>query len=129
MTTRIKLTNQVGPLQTRDSERFDAFDADEALGEIVSDLESIGLLEAVDLARIRAILTKYTGASSTTNHLGGSRAGDSADARDAADAAADAARKSAAAVARIVSHNAEVGRGYRDFWDKKNAELRDSVRR
>jgi hypothetical protein len=110
------------PVQTRD-ERFDAFDAADALGEIVSDLESIGLLEPIDLARVKAILQKYTGASSTTNQLGGSRAG------DAADATADAARKSAAAAARNIEHNQSVAAGYKTFWDKNLAENRASIRR
>src|SRR6202035_3298090 len=120
MTPRIKLTNLFGPLQTRDAERFDAFDATDALGEIVSDLESTGLVEPIDLARIKAILQKYTGGSSTTNQLGGSRAGDAADARDAADVAG---RQAAAAVARNISHNQSVARGYADFWNQKNQEL------
>jgi hypothetical protein len=109
MTKRIKVTNQLGPLQTRDAERFDAFDSATALGAIVSALESTGLVEGIDLARIKAILQKYVGGSSaTTNAVGVTRAGD----------AVDAGQKAAAVVRANIEHNAEVGRGYRDFWSQ-----------
>jgi hypothetical protein len=124
MTTTVTLKNQrgslTGLLATTDAQRFDAFDADDALGEIVSDLESTGLLEAIDLARVKAILQKYVGGSSaTTNAVGVTRAGD----------AVDAGQKAAAVVRANIEHNAEVGRGYRDFWSQKNQELRDSIRK
>jgi hypothetical protein len=80
---------------------------------------TFGLLAPDDLAKVRAILEKYTGASSTVNSMGIARAGD----------AADAGRKAAAVVRASVEHNAKVASGYRDFWAKKNAELRDSIRR
>jgi hypothetical protein len=122
----ISIRHGLGPLQTTDSPRFDAFDTADALGEIVSDLEGLGLLEPIDLARIRAILTKYTGNSGVTNTTGVTRAGDAADALDAAHAAG---RQSAAKVRGQAEHIAKVANGYRDFWDRKNRELRDSVRR
>jgi hypothetical protein len=116
----ISIRHGLGPLQTTDSPRFDAFDTADALGEIVSDLESTGILEPIDLARVKTILLKYVGGScATTNQLGVTRAGD----------AADAGRQAAAAVARNIAHNQSVATGYRDFWDKKNAEYQATIRR
>jgi hypothetical protein len=115
--TTTSLKNLRGSLSTRtqDAPRHDA------LGTTLADIETnFGLLDPSDLAKVRAILEKYTGASSsTTNKLGGSRAGD----------AADAARMAAAVVRATVEHNAEVGRGYRDFWSQKNAEYAASIRK
>ena len=115
----ISIRHGLGPLQTMDSQRFDAFDTATALGEIVSRLESIGVLEPVDLARIKAIMEKYTGNSGVTNATGGTRAGD----------AEDSGRQAAASVARNIAHNQAVASGYADFWSKKNQELSDSIRR
>jgi hypothetical protein len=114
--TTISLKNLRGSLslRTQDAPRHDA------LGTTLADIETnCGLLDPADLAKVRAILEKYTGASSTTNQLGGSRAGD----------AADAGRMAAAVVRATVEHNAEVGRGYRDFWSQKNAEYAASIRK
>jgi hypothetical protein len=119
--TTIRLTNQsgslIGPVETRDSQRFD--DADDALGTVLADLETLGLLEPIDLARVRAILQKYS-SGGLTNALGStSSTGD----------AEDSGRRAAAAVARNIAHNQSVARGYADFWSQKNQELRDSIRR
>src|SRR5258708_40285572 len=97
MTTTIKLKNQrgtlLGPLRTTDSPAA-------AIGDFFSDLETtLGLLDAIDLSRIRAILEKYTGGSSTVNGLGMARAGD----------AADAGRAAGRKVAAEISHNQSVG--------------------
>jgi hypothetical protein len=114
----ISIRHGLGPLQTTDSPRHDD------LGSALAEIEiSLGVLDPTDLAKVRAILQKYVGGfSANVNELGIVRAGDAAD-------AVDAARKSAADVARNIAHNQSVARGYADFWDKKNAELRDSVRR
>jgi hypothetical protein len=86
----------------------------------LNDIErSVGLLDLADLAEVRRILQKYTGSSSTTNQLGGSRAGD----------AADAGRAAAAKVRGQVEHNQSVAAGYRAFWDKNNVERERSIRR
>jgi hypothetical protein len=116
--TTIRLTNQsgslIGPVETRDSQRFD-----DALGNVLADLETLGLLEPIDLARVRAILQKYS-SGGLTNALGStSSTGD----------AEDSGRRAAAVVARNIAHNQSVARGYADFWSKKNQELRDSIRR
>jgi hypothetical protein len=124
-TKRIKVTNQVGPLQTRDA-RFDAFDADDALTGIVTDLEGLGLLHPIDLARVKAILEKYTGNSGVTNATGVTRAGDAADARDAADAAGRAA---GAKVRAQVEHIQGIAKNYNAFWDRNAEENARSIRR
>jgi hypothetical protein len=41
---------------------------------------------------------------------------------------AERGRQAAAKVKAELDHNATVGRGYREFWNKKSAELRDSIR-
>jgi hypothetical protein len=100
--------------------------SEDSLGEALANLEtSIGLLEPGDLSRIKAILQKYcAGSASVTTATGITRASDAANAD-----AADAGRQAAAVVARNIENNQSVARGYADFWDRKNQELRDSVRR
>jgi hypothetical protein len=120
-TLHLRMTEPVRA-HTTDAARY----AEDSLGEALANLEtSIGLLEPGDLSRIKAILQKYCGGSaSVTTATGITRAGDAASAD-----AVDAARKSAAAVASNISHNQAVAAGYRTFWDGKNRELRDSIRR
>jgi hypothetical protein len=103
-----------GPVPTQDAPRHDT------LSSTMNDIErGVGVLDPDDLAEVRRILQKYTGASSTTNQLGGSRAGDTA----------DAGRAAAARVRANVENNAKVASGYRDFWTARNKELADSIRR
>jgi type IV secretory pathway TrbL component len=115
----ISIRHGLGPLQTTDSPRHDA------LGSALAEIEiSLGVLDPADLAKVRAILQKYVGGSSANvNELGIVRASDASDAADAA------GRQAAAGVARNIAHNQSVARGYADFWDRKNQELHDSVRR
>jgi hypothetical protein len=120
----MKISHLGSLVETTDAVRFDAFDGDTALGQIVAALESPGLLEPMDLARVRAILTKYTGNSGVTNGVGVTSAGDAADARDAADASARAA---GAKVRAQVGHIAAVNLANRTFWDARNAELAASI--
>jgi hypothetical protein len=117
----IKLTNQfgslIGPLRTTDAARYD----DDAIGEFLADLESnLGLLDPGDLSHVKGILSKYVGRSNGTNSLR---------ATTPSSDAADAGRQAAMRVRANIEHNAEVGRGYRDFWDRKNAELTASIRK
>jgi len=120
-TLHLRMTEPVR-VRTMDAARY----SEDSLGEALANLEtSIGLLEPGDLSRIKAILQKYCGGSaSVTNATGMTRAGDAAHAD-----AVDAARESAAGVARNISHNQSVARGYKTFWDANNRELRDSIRR
>jgi hypothetical protein len=117
--TTLSLKNQRGSLslRTTDAARY----AEDSLGEVLASLEtSVGLLEPGDLSRIKAILQKYVGGSSaSTNQVGITRAGD----------AADAGRKAAAAVARNIENNQAVARSYKTFWDARNRELSESIRR
>jgi hypothetical protein len=119
--TTISLKGQRGSLsqRTQDAPRHDA------LGTTLADIEvNFGRLDSADLVEVRRILEKYVGAPSVnTNQLGITHAGN-----DAADAV-DAARKSATAVAHNISHNQAVGARYKSFWDGKNRELRNSIRR
>jgi hypothetical protein len=113
---KISLKNQfgtlVGPLHTQDARHDD----DEAVDRIMHGIKnSLGVLSLLDVAKIRAVLEKYVGGSSTVNGMGIARAGDASDA--------------GARVRANVENNAKVASGYRDFWDKKNQELRDSIRR
>lgn len=112
----ISIRHGLGPLQTTDSPRHDA------LGSALAEIEiSLGVLDPTDLAKVRAILQKYVGGSSaTTNAVGVTRAGDAADA---------AGRQAAARVRANIENNEKVALGYRTFWDARNQELRDSVRR
>lgn len=108
------------PVRTRDAQRFDNFDTATALGEIVAALESPGLLEPIDLARVKAVLQKYVGGSaSVTTATGVTRAG------DAVDAARQGAARARAGVEAIQSVNA----ANKAFWDGKSRELRDSITR
>jgi hypothetical protein len=116
---RIPIRHGLGPLRTTDSPRHDD------LGSALAEIEiSLGVLDPSDLAKLRAILQKYcAGSSATTNATGITRAGDSLD-------AADAAGRQAAAKARgQAEHIQAVANSYRTFWDARNQELRDSVRR
>jgi hypothetical protein len=121
-TLHLRMTEPVHVRTTDAAARY----AEDSLGAALANLEtSIGLLEPGDLSRIKAILQKYCGGSaSVTNATGVTRAGDAAHAD-----AVDAARESAAGVARNISHNQSVARGYKTFWDANNRELRDSIRR
>jgi hypothetical protein len=108
------------PVQTRDAVRY----PEDSLGAALANLESsIGLLEPGDLSRIKAILQKYVGGSgASTNQVGMTRAGEAGD-------AADAGRQAAAVVRANIENNVKVAGGYRTFWDAKNRELRESIRR
>jgi hypothetical protein len=115
----IKLKNQIGsligPVHT-----LDAIDEARFGDAMFAEIRQIAgeLLDDDQLARIKATVEKYSGGG-VTNGAGVTRAGD----------AADAGRQAAAVVARNIAHNQSVARGYADFWDRKNQELRDSVRR
>jgi len=109
-----------GPLRT-----LDAIDEARFGDAMFAEIRQIAgdLLDDDQLAKIRATVEKYSGAG-VTNGAGVTRAGDAANTD-----AVDAARKSAAAVARNIENNQSVAAGYRAFWDKNNAERRDSIRR
>jgi hypothetical protein len=92
----------------------------DTLSSTLNDIErSVGLL---DLAEVRRILQKYTGSSSTTNQLGGSHAGDTAD-------AGRAAAVKPARVRGAVESTKAVAAGYKNFWNARNQESRDWNRR
>jgi hypothetical protein len=110
--TTIKLKNQrgtlVGPLHTTDS--VATGDAD-----TWADWDTtIAALSADELAKVKAIMEKYSGGSSgtTTNKLGATNTGDARSKYQGQ-----------------VEHTRTVAAGYRDFWDKKNAELAASITR
>jgi hypothetical protein len=111
--TTIKLSglhgSLIGPLRTTDARH----EADDALSDMLTDMESGGLLDPDDLAKIKTILQKYVGGG-VTNELG------------ATVPTGDAAR---AKYQGQVEHTRTVAAGYRDFWDKKNAELAASITR
>jgi hypothetical protein len=73
--------------------------------------------DPADLAKVRAILEKYVGGGDYTTTALGTTSRDNG--------ARDAGRN----VAAQIAHTQTDAAGYRTFWDKKNAELRDSVRR
>jgi hypothetical protein len=115
-TLHLRMTEPVRA-RTTDAARYD----EGSLGAALANLEtSIGLLEPGDLSRIKSILQKYCGGSAaTTNATGSTRAG------DAVDAARQGAARARAGVEAIQSVNA----ANKAFWDGKNRELRDSIRR
>jgi hypothetical protein len=104
-----------GPLQT-----LDAIDESRFGDAMFAEIRQIAgdLLDDDQLAKIRATVEKYSGAG-VTNGAGITRAGD----------AADAGRKAAAVVRANIENNQAVAAGYKNFWDGKNRELRDSIRR
>jgi hypothetical protein len=116
----IKLTNQrgslVGPLHTHDAPRHDT------LGTALNGIEvSLGVIDRADLAKIRAVLEKYVGGSSTVNGMGIARAGDSA--------SADVGRRAAAVVRANVENNQKVALGYKTFWDQNARDNMAAIRR
>jgi hypothetical protein len=115
----VALKNQVGsligPLHTVDA--VDSTRLTDMMNAEI-DLSMRGLLDADDFRRLKAILEKYVGASVTTNQAGSSRLAD-----------ADAGRASGARVRAAIDNNRSVAEGYRNFWEKKNAELATSIRR
>jgi hypothetical protein len=126
----IKLKNQIGsligPVHTLDAIDESRFSDESRFGDMMlAEIRQISgdLLDADQLAKIAATVKKYSGGG-VTNGAGVTRAGDAANTD-----AVDAARSAAARVRKTIEHNASVGRGYRDFWDGKNRELRDSIRR
>jgi hypothetical protein len=82
-----------GPIHTRDS-----LPTADALDDILSDLEKLGMLDAGDLGRIKAMRLKYSNGTGRTNKLG-------------------ITSSSTDDVQAEFAHNAEVARGYKSFWD------------
>jgi hypothetical protein len=82
-------------------------------------LEALGLLEPIDLARVRAILQEYS-SGGLANELG---------ATTPSTDAADAGRQAAARVRAGVEHIQGIAKNYKAFWDRNAEQNARSIQR
>jgi hypothetical protein len=106
--------NRIGPVETTDAGLFSS-SIDQAMTGI---RDAIGVLEPIDIGRIVGILQKYVppGASGLRTNATG---------MTSTDEAATNRRKHDAELV----YNRKVAQGFKDFWDKQNAELQRFGRR